>query len=178
MTVDASLVLLEQVFALDTIDHRLPKVFVPHHVCNLIFRVSWSAVSRDFKGLGDVAGWVTPINIGKANVLTLLANGDLEMVLGELFQVHVAFSVVHFDSHVLKGPLHVFFLDCHAFITIGRASFDETIMVEQTVLVFLVWVNAPPPLLRQQRELFVADLSRPIRVHVAIQLLNVLEADL
>ena len=51
-------------------------------------------------------------------------------------------------------------------------------MALDALLVLQVRVDIAPAFLRQEREFIVADLARTIRVHEAVQLLNVIEADL
>ena len=48
----------------------------------------------------------------------------------------------------------------------------------QTLLVVLVGINIAPALFGEQRELFIADFTIAICVHIPVKFLHVLKADL
>ena len=143
-----------------------------HHGLEILMRVCSLAMSLYVHRLGQILiSVIKTVDVCEARVLLVSLQRHLDFVLSHPFQLLHADHVIDCKAH-----LRVVWLSRMWSLHTLRLCLGPGLCRINALLILFVRVNVPPSLLRKQGKLIVTDGPRTIRIHKAIELLNVFKA--
>ena len=138
-----------------------------HHGVDILMGVSLLAHRHLLVTITEILSFC-PIDVDDVDRAFLVFYWDFEVLFAQEFESMQFMLVIVQSCDYCVGR----------FMRIKSLAVSVIFVSLLILLHHLEWINSSPSLLSQHCELFVADFSTTIFVHKAVQLLNIIKADL